>query len=426
MAAEADYRCHDRGSYNHCRDHHAGDPAGIHRGGALVIDAHQTDYRPIAGGDAKSGSSGLYIDGQVIETQIQIIRSRGIIAQVINRLQLDQTPEFNERLRPQSLSERMWAWGLRRLHSMLAVVHLDAYLTFVPHADTVAGDEPLQMAQTRIVEAVREKLDVGEEGLSSVIRIAFTSQSPETAALAANSVAEFYITDRLAAKAKIAQNANDWVNERVAELRQEVQQAENAVQKYIEQQGLIKTKEGSPTAQEIAQLSAELARARADRAVAEARLRQLTMLLNSPKGLESTSEVIGSPLIIHLRQQEAQLQNKLAELSETYGELSPKMLDVKAAIADIKNKIRGEAERISEGIRNDVAVGRAREKSIGDRLDESKKGAGAARDRGEAAAAAARGRGELELVRSIFDAIEADRRSNTEVRRSRACRRDDA
>jgi len=335
----------------------------------VVIDAHQPDYRPSASGDAKSNN--LYVDGQVIETQIQIIRSRGVIEQVIDQLHLDERPEFNERLRPPTFLKHVMVSVLRRVRGALDALGIEAPSGLTDVVDR--GYEPPQIARTRLVEAVKDKLDVAEEGLSSVIRVAFTSQDPEIAALAANAVTQFYIEDQLAVKAKSAKNANDWVNQRVAELRQEVQRAELAVQDYIEQQGLIKTKEGTPAAQEIAQLSAEMARAQADRAVAEARLQQLTSLLNSPKGLENASEVIGSPLIIHLRQQEAQLQNKAAELSQIYGELNPKMVDIKAAIADIENKIRAEAERIIEAMRNDVSVARARERSIGNRLDASKR-----------------------------------------------------
>lgn len=336
----------------------------------VVIDARQPEYRPVAKSD---DTANPYVDTQVIQTQIQIMRSRGIVEQAIDRAGLDSSPEFNESLRPPPLLHRVWAKGQSYLRDVLAALHLDDVVPL--DSGTAEPDTPLDLVRTRVVAAVEDKLDIGAEGLSSVIKVAFTSNDRQTAALIANSVVEFYIAGQLKEKARAAQIANEWVNERVAELRGEVQQSEDAVQKYVQEQGLIKTKEGTPAAQEIAQLSAELARAQADRAVAEARLQHLVTLLNShsPKGLESASEVIGSPLIIHLRQQEAQLQNKGAELGQMYGALNPKMLDIKAAIEDIQNKIRAEAERITEGVRNDVAVARAREKAISLRLDEGKR-----------------------------------------------------
>lgn len=335
----------------------------------IVIDARQADYRPLAKSD---DTDRPYVDGQVIETQIQIIKSNVVIGQVIDRAHLDRNPEFNERLRPPSLLAPLSAKFEHGLDRLLTALGLDDLIPAKAGAPKPGRNAWLD-ERTRIVEAVKSKLDVGEEGLSSVVRIAFTSRDPQIAALVANSFAEFYIADQLAAKKKTAQAANEWVNQRVEELREEVQKAEGAVQAYVDRQGLIKTREGSPAGQEIAQLSSELARAQADRAAAEARLQHLTSLLSSSKGLESSSEVITSPLIIHLRQQEAQMLSKRAELTENYGARNPKMIDIEAAIADNKAKIRIEAERITEGVRNDVAVARARETAITARLDEAKR-----------------------------------------------------
>jgi capsular exopolysaccharide synthesis family protein len=182
--------------------------------------------------------------------------------------------------------------------------------------------------------------------------------------LAANAVADLYLVEQLEATFEITQRATVWLGERLADLRAEVEMSESAVEAFREQAGLIEGAQSSLAAQQISELSTQQILARSARAEAEARLRQVTNLVNSSDSLNSVAEVLASPLIQSLREQEAEVDRRIAELSNEYGEKHPRMINIKAEMTDLQGKIASEVDKVVQNLRNEVSVARAREGSL--------------------------------------------------------------
>jgi capsular exopolysaccharide synthesis family protein len=70
-----------------------------------------------------------------------------------------------------------------------------------------------------------------------------------------------------------------------------------------------------------------------------------------------------------LREQEAQLDRKVAELASEYGAKHPRMINARAEMRDLRDKIEGEVNKIVQSFRNKVSVVRARENSLLESLD---------------------------------------------------------
>ena len=177
---------------------------------------------------------------------------------------------------------------------------------------------------------------------------------------------------QLEAKFEATQRANTWLNERVSELREKVEAAETAVEQFRQESGLLQGKGETLTSQEVAELNTQLILARSARAETEARLRQVQSLVDSPEGADTASEVLDSQLIQRLREQQAGLERRVAELSNEYGELHPRMVSLRAEEQDLQQKIEGEVGKIVQGLRNEVGIARARERSLTRSLDQLK------------------------------------------------------
>ena len=54
-------------------------------------------------GDVEAVLSGLSADAATIQSEIEVLRSRGLAGKTVNRLNLDRNPEFNQMLRPKGL-----------------------------------------------------------------------------------------------------------------------------------------------------------------------------------------------------------------------------------------------------------------------------------------------------------------------------------
>jgi capsular exopolysaccharide synthesis family protein len=122
----------------------------------------------------------------------------------------------------------------------------------------------------------------------------------------------------------------------------------------------------------LAALNKELIVARAERTQRTAKLSLVRKLRARGEGLESVMEVISSPIIGNLRQQEAELLREEAQLSQEYGVNHPTLIQSRAERRNLADKIDIEIENIIRGLENELAIARSRETAIEEHLDRAK------------------------------------------------------
>lgn len=296
---------------------------------------------------------GLPRDVQTIQSEAYVLMSRSLADRVIQRLSLAADPEFNPRLAEEQ--------GARPVGSRPAMPGADATA-----ADALVGEDlDTAQAYSKIVDRFLQRLAVAPQENSRVIAVNFSSVDAEKAARVANVVADEYITSRLEAKFESTRRASEWLNDRVAELREKVTAAEQAVEDARRKFGLLRGQGGITLAtQELVELNTQLVMARTARAEAEARLEQVSSLSEDGDGLSTASSVLDSPLIQRLREQEAAVQRRVAELSSQLGERHPRMVQLRAEAADLRNKIDEEVNKVVAGLRNEVKIAKAREAAL--------------------------------------------------------------
>ena len=198
----------------------------------------------------------------------------------------------------------------------------------------------------------------------------------------ANTLAELYLVEQLEAKFEATKRATEWLNKRLTDLRAKMEASERAVEVYRNESGLVRGKDSTLITQQISELNTQLILARTKRAEADARLKQVESLLRSPGGADSAAEVLSSLLIQKLREQEAEIQRKAAELAQEYGDKHPRMINARAEIRDLQAKIEGEVKKIVQGLRNEVKVAAAREESLRSSLTELEQRGAALNEKG--------------------------------------------
>ena len=67
------------------------------------------------------------------------------------------------------------------------------------------------------------------DGQSYLIQVQFTSPDPDKAAVIANKIAERFVDDQLRGKLSATDKATGWLEQRLAELKVEVQKSDQAV-----------------------------------------------------------------------------------------------------------------------------------------------------------------------------------------------------
>jgi succinoglycan biosynthesis transport protein ExoP len=293
-----------------------------------------------------------------IETQIRLIVSRDRMQRIVRQLDLAADPEFNPALHQSetNLVDRVQEGVDRVLGSLHDRLLIPAGLAEDQRPVALSSPEPAANDDL-IADSVGSHLTASAEGRSLVIGLTFTSVNPEKATRIVNMVAKTYVQDRIEAKKLEAERETVWLDRRLRELRVELQNSEGAVQEYQNSNNLVQTGGTSLKEQELVEVNRELVSARAELVAKQAKLE---LVRKSGSRLDSMPEVVESPLIMNLREQETELLREVANLRNSFGDKHPKMVDLREQTAKLEAKIDREIQRIVVNFDNDVQIMSAR------------------------------------------------------------------
>jgi polysaccharide biosynthesis transport protein len=308
--------------------------------------------------------------GAAVETEIELITSRSLLGRVMADLALFGDPEFSPPVADGESHRKVdLAEPLRTVFSYLPT----SWLVAVGVADDglpASEAEDRMHAAVATLDRFAERLDVEQAGGSDVIDIGFTSRDPEKAAQVANALANAYVNAQVERKRRAAGGAASWLADRLTELQHAVETAEKAAAESRASNGLFKARlgeGGTLNDQKILDLNRQLVALRAEKRALAAKLDRARST-----SLAGLAEELNSPSISSLRGEEATLQRQETELAQTYGPRHPTMINLRAEIAGIQDKIRLEVERGVRALGDDLQVLESQEQVIAQDLEELK------------------------------------------------------
>ncbi len=147
-------------------------------------------------------------EGVLIETHMVSLRSRTIASDVIARLGLAEDDTL--------------VAGRGIISTFLQTL-----------GNTRDGSSVTQDAKIwNAVEKFQDKVVVERVGVSNIINIRYTARDSETAAKIANEIAQSYIRSLVEVRANAARSASEWLEERIAKLRVQMNAAARRVQQF--------------------------------------------------------------------------------------------------------------------------------------------------------------------------------------------------
>lgn len=307
-----------------------------------------------------------------LASEVELLTSEELIQSVVRKLNLVADPEFNllaprPQLTPATLFDTATTFlattfepVMREADRLLAVVR--------PKEPVRSPEEAARRELSSTVLAVRAKLAVYPVGVSRVIRIGFTSKRPDMAALVANTVASVYVETLLTTKSQTTQEAHDWIDQRLNELRDRASKSAQAYERFRFESGLARGKDSTITQEQITQVSTELTLARQRAAEAQAILDQTRG--NGLADLDMLASVTGSQLLPRLREQLATATAQAAESEVRDGADNPRRLALRARVADINRSIAQERERIRQTVQSRAVVTKLNEDRLTKTLNE--------------------------------------------------------
>lgn len=324
-------------------------PKGYTATASVLIEPRRTNV--LAQNDVVQG---MPTDSASIDTQVQVITSRSLAENLVERLELDKDPRFS------------WAMGAGNEKSGGVGGFLKSLgRASEPATTPAAGTMDARKKQIEpIVDTIMGQTRVRRAGLTYVIQISYSSGDPQFAARMANAIAEQYLIDQVESKLDVTRGANDWLSSRLAALQQQVERDEAAVQRYKIANNLLSSNGATMAEQEVSTLNQQIASARAEVAEKEARLAAAQNQLSAGGGGGDISAVLGSDVIRELRAQKAVVSRRQAELQTRYGPLHPEVKKVERELADLDQSIQQEIGRLISNLQAEVQVARQRASSL--------------------------------------------------------------
>ncbi|TGV55598.1 lipopolysaccharide biosynthesis protein [bacterium M00.F.Ca.ET.141.01.1.1] len=269
----------------------------------------------------------------MVESQVAVVQSSGVLLRAIAATNLTEDPEFN---------------GQGGLLSHLL--------------GGVLGSGSAETDKTgKTLDALRRRLAVKRADKVLVLDVIVTAKSADKAAKLANAIAQAYLADQASARAKMATDASDSITARLEEQRKRVQLAENAVEAYKSANNMVMAAGNLVSDQELTEINTQLAAAQSRTATLKAQVDQLRRSGGAP---DATSEAMRSAVISSLRAQEATLVDQVSQLGTELGPRHPSMMAAQQQLRDTRALIARELGRIVAAAETDYERALANQQAL--------------------------------------------------------------
>ncbi|MBI3696995.1 MAG: polysaccharide biosynthesis tyrosine autokinase [Acidobacteria bacterium] len=263
-----------------------------------------------------------------IETQYKILKSRTLAKAVMEKLDLASRAEFRR------------GWFARRL------------------------DPPRRGSELHpaVVKRFLSALTVAPGKGTRLVDLSVDSVDPALAARVANTLAEVYIDQNLAAKWDATQKASGWLTQQLAELKARIERSETDLLNYATTHAIIFVEEQkSITTVKLKQLEEELTRAEAGRIEKQSAylLAQDAIVRRGPLPGNLNTDTFRE-----LNLKLAELEREQSQLLVTFAPGYPKVERIRSQIEQLERALEAEKTRMLSAVRDNYLAAVEREKLL--------------------------------------------------------------
>jgi chain length determinant protein EpsF len=281
--------------------------------GAVVLDVKSPD--PIAG---------VVLPGMVVSsymaTQVDVMQSERVIRRAIHTLGLEKDADLRA----------VWQ-------------------------DVTEGQGDFE---TWLAARILKKLDVKPGKESNVIVVQYTNRDAELAAKTANAIVNAYIETTLELRTEPAKQFNAQFQESTKALREELESAQKRLSQFQQRNGITVTDE-----------RIDVENSRLNELAAQVTQVQSAANESSSKQAEAArkgemQEVLTNPMIMTLTASVSMQEARLHELRQRLGEQNPQVIDLRANIKELRDRLGAEKSRIVGGITANNTVNQSHLESL--------------------------------------------------------------
>ncbi|WP_287366100.1 polysaccharide biosynthesis tyrosine autokinase [Thauera sp.] len=312
--------------------------------------------------------------GEFLQTQVELLQSRGLAERVVRELDLINHPAF------QPAADAASRWTLPSPSAMVAWAREKLDLLPLTLPEEIAPVEPpseidaMVARRDAIARALMGAIRVERLRGTQVVGVAVEMADARLAARVANAVTRGYIDSQLEARMAMSMSATTWMNERLEELRTSLRQAEDALQRFREGQDLVDVQGVATVAtSELSMTGTRLNEAQRKRAEMENEYRQIQSARASGfDALLAVPTLLYNPLVQQAATAESKARAKVDELAQRYGPRHPTMEAAAGELERARGSLREQLNQVVASIERNYQLAVANERALSSAFNATK------------------------------------------------------
>ncbi len=287
--------------------------------------------------DVDSVLSDLPDDSASVDTEVQVMRSPGLLRRVVEKLDLTRDPEFNGQMPDKTLSGRVKSW-----------------LRSIRGSESGTAQNPVDKA----VMLLADKADISRRGLTYVISVSASTSSGKKSAAIANAIASEYLQRQIDLKRDAANTAQAYLRSRLDGLGSEVQGREAAAQALRARAGLPQGANMETYDQQVIQdTSRQAVELESDLAEKRGRLAAARTARDNPNALPA---VIESNIIRDLKARRSEALARASDIAVRYGPQHPETRRIQDQLRQLDGELAREMGNIIASLGQEVITAERR------------------------------------------------------------------
>ncbi|WEZ84380.1 GumC family protein [Rhizobium sp. 32-5/1] len=284
----------------------------------------------------------------LVDSQLEVLRSRTVLEKVAADLGLDRDPEFGS-----------IAGDSGNMATGIGVI-----------SDLMTGDktQPLPAASTgvgaRTLENLSDAVTVSRDPKTFIVTIEVETKDPAKSALIANRIVQTFLNEETAAQSGFFQRTTAALDSRLADLRTELDKAENAVEKYKADNDIVGASGELISDKQLLALNDQVGIVRSRIADAQAKADVATKIQLNDVLSGAYPEELGSATLAELRKQYSSARAQLGALDASLGPRHPQRLAAAQSLEVARNEIGNELRRVAATTKTELERAKRTEQDL--------------------------------------------------------------
>ncbi len=285
---------------------------------------------------------------EIVNSEIGVLQSNMVIEKMLAGLTPEQLDRLDPALQPKSLMARMKGFA-------------KSLISGAAEPEDQSSEAVARLA--RLTDAVRGIRTAYAQPNSYLMILRVDYSDPVLARDVANGLADAYIALQLQNRRDAVVHATDWLEEQLADLRQQVEKSENAVSDFQAKSLIADGGTLENVSKQLGDLNAQLASIHTARVEAESRLSQLTEV-QATDDIEAAAAIVTTPAMQELASQQLKLRQDDAVWARNYDAKQARRVQIQTKLDEVRTAMRGELDNAIAAGKSELALARSRETGI--------------------------------------------------------------